>query len=234
MTKYILPIVIGISFLGCSEKTIDIAKKPDLQIPKVIEPIKRKKGSLYTRRGPSLFSDKKDLQIGDIIQVIVQEGLTNSSSDSMTSGKSSSTSISGGLITNRTDGLGKNSKVRNTASTLNPLLGVGLNATTTNSFKGNVKATADEEFTTTISAVITEIYQNGNYFIEGSKEMLINGQKQLIKISGLIRPYDITPENTIYSYQLANLKVLYGKDGESMDSVRKSWGTKFIEAISPF
>ena len=43
----------------------------------------------------------------------------------------------------------------------------------------------------TISAIIEETYQNGNYYIKGSKEMLIEGQKQKIIVSGVIRPYDI-------------------------------------------
>ena len=64
--------------------------------------------------------------------------------------------------------------------------------------------------------------------------MLINGEKQTIKISGVIRPYDISPENTVYSYQLANLKILYDKDGEDVNSLKKGWGTILIESISPF
>ena len=67
-----------------------------------------------------------------------------------------------------------------------------------------------------------------------SKEMLINGQKQNIKISGVIRPYDISPDNTVNSNQLANLKILYIKDGEENDALEKPWGTKIIESIWPF
>ena len=50
----------------------------------------------------------------------------------------------------------------------------------------------------------------------------------------MIRPYDITPENTIYSHQLANLKIKYVKDGEENDGNHKSWGTKVLETVWPF
>jgi len=50
----------------------------------------------------------------------------------------------------------------------------------------------------------------------------------------VIRPYDITPENTIYSHQLANLKIKYVKDGEENDGNHKSWGTKVLETVRPF
>ena len=228
---YILPI--SFIFIGCSSsnQTIDIKERPRLQVPKKAEPTVRKKGSLYTRKGPSLFSDKKDLQVGDIIQVIVQEGLNNSSEDTMESSKKTSTGIGGGLISNLTPG---STKVDRLTGKANHLLGLGLNANSSNLLSGSVKAKSVEVFTTTISAVITQTYQNGNYFIEGSKQMLINGQKQIIKISGLIRPYDIAPDNTINSSQLANLKILYNKAGKEMQSVDKPWGSELIENVSPF
>ena len=56
----------------------------------------------------------------------------------------------------------------------------------------------------------------------------------MIAISGVIRPYDITPENTVVSSQIANLKILYKKNGEEVDTLEKSWGTKIIETIWPF
>lgn len=232
MIKLFYIISVGFIFVGCNthNQTIDIKEKPRLQIPKKTATIIRKKGSLYTRRGPSLFSDKKDLQIGDIIQIIVDEGLSNSSKDTIDSSKTSTTGIDGGLISTPHSG----PRVTKITNRLNSLTSIGFSANTNNSFKGDVSATADETFTTTISAVITQTYQNGNYFIEGSKQMLINGQKQLIQISGLIRPYDISPDNTINSSQLANLKILYNKAGYQQDSLDKPWGSEIIENLSPF
>lgn len=48
---------------------------------------------------------------------------------------------------------------------------------------------------------------NGNYFIEGSRELLINGEKQIIQLSGVIRPYDIGQDNTIDSRYIADAKI---------------------------
>ena len=218
-------------FSGCSNKPqIDIDTTPKMQVPKQINPSVKRKGALYSRKGASLFADKKDLQLGDIIQVMIQETLTNDSTNSRDLKKTNSTSIGGGLFAPST-GV---TSTQGTVNKLNSATGIGFSSATTNSFKGSSKSAADEEFTTTISAIIEQTYQNGNYFIKGSKEMLINGQKQNIKISGVIRPYDISPENTVFSYQLANLKILYQKDGEENDALNQNWGTKLIESISPF
>jgi flagellar L-ring protein precursor FlgH len=229
----ILSIILIIIGTGCATKPqIDVDTTPNMQVPKQLTPVIKRKGALYSRKGASLFADKKDLQVGDIIQVLIEETLTNDSTNSRELNKDNTTSIGGGLFSSPTNG---SSGTVNTVNKLNnSLLGVGFNATTANSFKGSTKSAADEEFTTTISAIIEQTYQNGNYFIKGSKEMLINGQKQNIRISGVIRPYDIDPENTVYSYQLANLKILYEKDGEENTALEQGWGTKLIEAISPF
>lgn len=221
----------GVIFSGCatSEKNINIEEKPKLQVPKQVKPAVKKKGSLYSRRGASLFSDKKDLQVGDIIQVYIEETLTNDSTDKKETTRSNSTDIGAGLFTPAapTSTLGK------AATKLNRNIGIGFESGSNNSFSGEAKASSDEEFTTVISAVIEETYQNGNYFISGTKQMLINGQKQNIKISGVIRPYDISPDNTVYSYQLANLKIYYEKEGVE-DALDKPWGSKAVETIWPF
>ncbi len=228
----ILIIFISFFIVGCTQKQeVIMDTKPQLQVVKKVEPIQKKKGTLYSRKGASLFADKKDLQVGDIIQVLVEETLTNDSEIEKTTSKSNTTGINGGLFSPApTTTSGTTSKLNR----LNGLLGIGFNASSGNNFTGSAESTVDEEFTTTVSAIIEQTYQNGNYFIRGTKEMLINGQKQTMKISGVIRPYDISPDNTIYSYQLANLKILYSRNGDEMDALEKPWGSKVLESISPF
>jgi flagellar L-ring protein precursor FlgH len=235
--KSLLSISLLLLFTGCATKQdkikeLDIDSTPKMQTPKVVEPIKRKKGTLYSRRGASLFADKKDLQVGDIIQIQISETLQNTSKDERKTDKTNSTGINGGLsIGTSAQTPGDINKVVDAA---NGLLGLSVKGGSTNSFSGKSSSINDEEFITSISAIIEQTYQNGNYFIKGSKEMLINGQKQTIKISGVIRPYDITPDNTIKSSQMANLKVLYDKKGSEVDATQKPWGSELLEKISPY
>ncbi len=228
--SYSLVFILPILFIGCGKQEIDIDKTPTMQVPKTVAAVQKKKGALYSRKGASLFSDKKDLQVGDIIQILIDETLTNDSTNSRTTGKTNSSSLGAGIFAPAT-GV---TSTQGVANKLNSATGLGFTSNSTNSFKGSATSVADEAFTTTISAIIEQTYQNGNYFIKGSKEMLINGQKQDIKISGVIRPYDISPDNTVYSYQLANLKILYEKDGEEMNALDKPWGSKILETIWPF
>lgn len=231
--SFIIILILAV-FSGCSASKEELAfEKPEIQIPrKSPEPLKNK-GSLYSVQGTSLFADKKDLQVGDIIQIVISEDLTSKSNNKRELTSTRDNSLGGGLLAaTGTNTLG--GTVGSAANKFNSNLGVNFETNSSASDKGKVKTELDETFATTISAIIEETYQNGNYYIKGKKEMLIEGQRQEIIVSGVIRPYDITSDNSINSSQIADLKLLYDKDGTESDILETPWGLKFMRAIWPF
>lgn len=226
----LLLILAVVFFASCSYEEPQISfEKPTMQIPKPEPVINNNKGSLYSRKGASLFADKKDLQIGDIIQVVISESLTSDSSNSRDTSNDRATALGGGVITSMDGGV-----VGSTATSLNSKMGLNFGTESSSSFKGSVTAAVDESFETTLSVIIEETYQNGNYFIKGIKEILIDKQKQEIVISGVIRPYDITSDNSVSSSQIANLKIKYMKDGEEQSALHEPWGSKILKSLWPF
>jgi len=227
-------ILVALLFSACgSNKPTLVFEKPKIQIPREQPQVKNNKGSLYSMRGASLFADKKDLQVGDIIQIEIDEGLTSNSNNKRELTNTRNSSLGGGVLA----GTGTNTlggTVGGAANKFNRNLGVDFNTNSSSSDKGATKTTFDESFETTISAIIEQTYKNGNYYIKGSKELLIEGQKQEIIVSGVIRPYDITSDNSINSSQIANLKILYNKEGEDTEILEVPWGTKLIRSIWPF
>ena len=181
-----------ILFIGCTSSKQELEfEKPEIQIPKKSPEPRKNKGSLYSVQGTSLFADKKDLQVGDIIQIVINEDLTSKSNNKRELDSNTNNSLGGGILSaTGTNTLGETAG--NLANKLNRNLGVDFGTKSSTSDKGSVKTQLDETFETTISAIIEETYQNGNYYIKGKKEMLIEGQRQEIIISGVIRPYDIT------------------------------------------
>ena len=224
-------ILVPFVFLGCtaiSEPELNF-DKPEVQIPKKPPEAIKNKGSLYSQRGTSLFADKKDLQVGDIIQIVISEDLTSKSTNKRELSSTRDNSLGGGLLASTgTNGLSS------VANKVNSTLGVGFSTNSDSSDKGSVKTSLDETFDTTVSAIIEETYENGNYYIKGRKEMLVEGQKQVIIVSGVIRPYDITSDNSINSSQVADLKLLYDKDGTEAEILETPWGLKLIRKIWPF
>lgn len=222
-------------FLSCSSMAkpeIEFTK-PEMQVVRENPKVKRNKGSLYSVQGSSLFADKKDLQTGDIIQVKISEGLQQKSDNKRELTSNRQNEFGGGMVT----GIGGNalgSTAGSIADRVNANIGLNFGTNSSDSDKGKVKTEVKENFDTDISAIIEEVYQNGNYFIRGTKEVLLDGQKQEIIITGVIRPYDISPENSISSSQIANLKLLYKKDGVEADILQAPWGTRFLRSIWPF
>ncbi|MEA1914580.1 MAG: flagellar basal body L-ring protein FlgH [Campylobacterota bacterium] len=232
----ILLFVLFFVFTGCEAEKNDITfEKPRTQVVKPIVQPTTNKGSLYSKKGGSLFSDKKDLQIGDILQVVIVEELKSDSKNSRALNRANSTSLGAGVVgsvdaTNPSP----NSTINSMAKKINRAVGFEVSGASTNTFTGGATSKYDESFETTVSVIIEQVYQNGNYYIKGFKEILIDGQKQYMMIAGVIRPYDISPENTVNSAQVANLKILYRKDGSEADNLEKPWGSKVLESIWPF
>lgn len=230
MQNSFLLILFSIVLIGCGKEPKIEFKKPQVQIPKQVPQIKKNKGSLYALKGPSLFADKKDLQLGDIIQVKISESLSSNTNNKREVGASRANSLGAGVAT-----AGDNNGIASTvAKNLNPFTNIGFAQRTTTQNDGEVKTKLSETFSTNVSAIIEETYQNGNYFIKGRKEMLIDGQKQSLTLTGVIRPYDITSDNSISSSQIANMKILYKKDGEEQNVMHLPWGLKVIQMFWPF
>ncbi|MGM0519308.1 MAG: flagellar basal body L-ring protein FlgH [Campylobacterota bacterium] len=226
--------IIPFIFSSCAKDEPKIEfKQPATQVPKQQPKPRTNKGSLYSMEGSSLFADKKDLQIGDIIQINISESLSSNSENSRELSSDRSNNLGGGLLAG-TNGNALGGTASGMADKFNSSLGVDFGTNSSVSDSGENKTELSEDFSTTVSAIINETYQNGNYLIRGTKEILINGQKQTVILTGVIRPYDIGSDNSISSSKIANLKLLYDKDGEDAEIMETPWGLKVIRAIWPF
>ena len=233
MLNKLILILIPLIFSACNSKQELSFEKPEIQIPKKAPEPRKNKGSLYAVQGTSLFADKKDLQVGDIIQIVISENTKQAANNKRELSSTRDNSLGGGLLAaTGTNTLGGN--VGSAANKFNSNLGIDFNSNSSSSDTGSVKTQVAETFSSTVSAIIEETYQNGNYYIKGKKEMLIEGQKQEVIISGVIRPYDITSDNSINSSQIADLKLSYNKEGTEADILETPWGLKVIRTIWPF
>jgi len=221
-------VLIGILFVGCSTHPVDpkIEMKPPVYVeqlpPKIKQQVIVNPGSIFGQGDNPLFSDLKAMNPNDIVTVVISESIAQSSNGQKTISEVNSDKLGAGVFS----GVG--------GSILDKAGKIGFEAGSTNSYTGGGTNTRNESFTTTISARIIKILNNGNYFIEGNHELLVNGEKQIIQISGVIRPYDIGSQNTIDSKFIADAKIMYKTEGEIDRATEKPWGSKFIGALWPF
>ena len=229
--------LVSVLFLaGCSVHPADpkISMKPPTYVDelpsRVNENISSNSGSLFGQGDNPLFSDLKAMHVNDVVTVTITEKTAQTSTGKKAIDKTSSDALGAGIISAPIGGMvgSVTNKVVNKAGS------IGFEAGSTNTFAGTGTNSRNESFTTTISARIIKILNNGNYFIEGGRELLINGEKQIVQISGVIRPYDIDKNNNIDSKFIADAKILYKTEGDIDQATTKPWGSKFMESIWPF
>ncbi len=230
-------IVNGILFSGCTAHLTD--PEIDFEPPAYVEQMPSREykqdfsatGSIFGQGENPLFSDHKAMHVNDIVTVVISEQAKSSNTGSKQLSKVDATNLGGGLFSNTG---AANSGVQAQMGGLNGYTNVGFKTNSTSSFKGSGSAVKDASFTTTVSARIIKVLKNGNYFISGRREILIDDQKQLVQISGVIRPYDIDQNNKINSSQMSDAKILYKTEGDMDRATQQGWGTKIIEAVWPF
>jgi flagellar L-ring protein precursor FlgH len=192
-------------------------------------PAKVKEGSIYGRGANPLFADKKAMHINDTVTIIIDERAFQSSQGDKKLTDTAVTNLGGGIFAGTGAGIGQ--KIGNT---LNGATNIGFKSNSNNNFSASGTQSRNEKFKATVTARIVRILRNGNYFIAGSRELLLNGTKQIVRITGVIRPYDIAQNNTIDSKYIADAKILYETEGDIRESVRKPWGSRMLESVWPF
>ena len=223
-------IIISLFFIACSKTMVD--PKMDFKPPKYVEEMPSKEvqvrystpGSLFGKGNNPLFADRKAMRVNDILTVIIDEK-TNLSSSAKKS-----------LASQNLDNFGVANWQGNagTVDKLNSITNLSFGVNSNNAFSGSGSIKRNDTFSTTITARIVKVLANGNYFIMGQKEILVNGEKQIIKISGVVRPYDIDETNTIHSKYISDAKIYYETQGDIDRSTTKPWGSKILEALWPF
>ena len=151
--------------------------------------------SLYTSK--SMFTDIKAHDIGDVITVLIAE-MSNAS-------RASSANMSA------SSGIGADGSVSGNLSSFIPLFGMSTNISEDHNDDDGTSQT--EMVTGKITATIMEKDPNGLLLIEGSRKVNVNGETNIMEISGYVRDRDITSQNTIYSYYIANADITYKKTG---------------------
>jgi len=225
-----------LAFSGCSQHVVDpqINFKP----PEYVEQLPSREthetmdsqGSLFGQGDNPLFSDHKAMHVNDIVTVVISETATSSSSNSKSLAETDAATLGGGTFT-AGGGSGTTDDIVNK---LNRATNVGFTGNSTSSFDGSGQASLNNTFTTTISARVIKILSNGNYFVSGRREILVDGEKQIIQLSGVIRPFDIDQNNRINSAQMADAKIMYKTEGDIKLSTQQGWGSKLVKAIWPF
>ncbi|HWR59421.1 MAG TPA: flagellar basal body L-ring protein FlgH [Thermodesulfovibrionales bacterium] len=216
-----------ICMAGCSSNLYVKAERPPV-VQSSQEVIKRPPGTIWPGENAmnSLFIDRKARRVNDIITIVVSESAVGGNNASTDTGRDTSTSA--GI----TSLLGLEQSILQRNANMGTSVSVG--GTSSNSLKGTGKTTRDGNLTATISAKVINILENGNFIIEGRRQLTINAEDQYLIITGIIRPDDITSDNTVLSQYIADAKIVYAGRGVVDDKMRPGWLTRIVDWVWPF
>lgn len=205
---------------------------PIVQVPEPLEDSKmpvldeRTPGSLWDGHNKSIFADLKAKIVGDIVTVLISE--ESSASKNATTSTDRNTSM-GASIPNLF-GIENSDFITDSNLDLDNLV----RAEFEKEFQGDGTTTRSGTFTASLSTQVIELYENGNLKIRGGKEVMVNNEVQIIYLTGIVRPTDITAANTVPSNKILNARISYTGRGSISDNQKPGWLMRTLDNVWPF
>jgi flagellar L-ring protein precursor FlgH len=175
-------------------------------------------GSLFqSDMANSLYSDVKARRVGDIINVTLRENTR------ATKSAGSSTSKETGIAVNPIIGLGGNA-----LNIGNESLQLGID--TSNQFNGDSSTNQSNNLTGNISVTVVQVLANQNLLVRGEKWLTLNNGDEYIRLTGVVRPADVSPTNEIASTKIANARIQYSGTGSFATAQEEGWLSGFFSS----
>ncbi|KAA3637557.1 MAG: flagellar basal body L-ring protein FlgH [Calditrichaeota bacterium] len=163
----------------------------------------------------SLFTDIKANKVGDILTVLIYEQSSASQKAESKSDKSTSSSVSGG------PGIGTLSFI--------PIFGAeGENSTT---YDGKGESIRNGSLRGKMSVTVVGVKSNGDLIIEGSRTIGLSSDRETMNLTGVVRQKDISSDNTIDSYLIADAEISYTGKGSINTGSRPGFFTRVLNWI---
>ena len=194
-------------------------------------------GSIYDEKSSGFFaSDRRANNVGDILTVTLNESLSASKSTTNTTTKADTFGVT--LPPLFSNGAG----TKSVANQLDNKLGVGnggvessdFTAGANQSFSGAGTAAQSNTLTGSMTVTVVRVYPNGNLEVKGQKKLILNDGSEYLRLSGIVRPEDISANNTISSSSIADAKITYTNGGVYAASTKPGWLSKIFRELTPF
>jgi flagellar L-ring protein FlgH len=186
-------------------------------------------GSLWNDNGDlaRLYSDNRASRVGDIVTIRITENASGAKSATTKTSKDSS-------MDNSFKGAFKSffGLAGQALQFLSPE--ASAKVTMKDSYAGNGATTRNDQLTASMTAMVTEVYPNGNLKILGHREVVVNSERQTMEVTGIIRPFDVDSRNTVQSTAIADAKISYTGFGVVDDKQHPGWLARVFNFVSPF
>jgi flagellar L-ring protein precursor FlgH len=207
---------------GCNNLPTKLTHTPEFApvYPAASERTAAPTGAIYNGRASDIwFGRGRTYAVGDLITVLLNESTqANRQQSGDISRKQSNDIVPGSVLANKIG-------VTSIANALN-------SSEVTSKGTGSADQTAS--LTGSIAVTVVEVLANGNLMVRGEKQLALTEGAEVIQVSGILRPDDVSPNNTVQSRRLANAQIAYRGSGDMASAVRPGWGTNLLMKLWPF
>ncbi len=183
--------------------------------------------SLFKNSSRAFFADQRAKRVGDILTVQIR--VEDKAQVDNTTTRSRTSSEDAGLPAL----LGLQSKLNKfLPSAVDPAKLVS--GSSKSSSVGNGQIQRKDSISMTVAAIVTSVLPNGNLVIRGRQEVRVNFEVRELIIAGIVRPEDISRENTVPHTQIAEARISYGGRGQLTDAQQARYGQQIYDALFPF
>jgi flagellar L-ring protein precursor FlgH len=182
-------------------------------------------GSIWAKRSQAskpLYADDKANQVGDVLTIIISEQHKVDNKVKRDLNRSSDRSFE------------LNDDDLSVGHIIPSVSKVKVDVESQKTLSGKSDYKDERKIDDRITVIVEDVHPNGNLVVLGTRTREINGDTQIIQVSGIVRPRDIQFDNTIRSEQVGNFQMVSLAEGVTKDFTKPGWLGKFLDAIWPF
>jgi flagellar L-ring protein precursor FlgH len=218
---------------GCATAPEPLVHSPQFApvIPVAIDKPRMATGAIYNgRQSDNFFGRSRNYRVGDLITVMLDESTRAIRKQTGTVKREASNDVIPSGLVNKA--LRIPSKIFGSKGE-GALEGLNLNSANIAS-TGEGSADQNASLTGAVSVTVVEVLSNGNLMVRGEKQLALTEGAEVIQVSGIIRPEDVSPNNMVQSRRLANAQIAYRGTGDMAAVAKTGWGTKALLKVWPF
>lgn len=227
-------LLVALLLAGCAGQLTEVGRAPEMAPvgaglqPKVDPtspnsfpaPQRTSATSLWDDNRANLFRDPRANRVGDVITVLIamdEKATLDNTSDRST-----------------TSTIGNGADITVTGSTAKTTGSFQLDSTSKSAASGTGSVDRSEKIQLSVGAVVSGVLPNGNLLISGSQEVRVNYELRQLQVAGIVRPRDVSKDNTIAYDKIAEARISYGGRGRISEVQQPGWGQQVYDIVKPF
>lgn len=183
--------------------------------------------SLFERRSNNQIDQYRDYAArnrGDTLSVLISESTDVENKDERTMDKTGQSTSTQGFDYGLGGTIGSGSGSAN----------LGTNVANQRGFTGDAEFKSERAISDRFSVTVVDVLPNGNLVIEGFRSITVQNDIRQLRLSGIVRQYDILPGNRVPSYLVADLRLSLDAEGAEQAFTNQGWLSRKFNRFWPF